>query len=139
MEDLHLAAAKNNTALESVLKNVTDMEQLVQVQILAKTITEFSNTMTSGLEAVLNHRLSHSLVPKDLLQQDFQAFQEHEARAKLTPVINDNKHVYQLTTYFTARRGQALQVYVRVPLKPDQNQAMFSLFLHKSLPTLSGD
>ena len=35
MEDLHLAAAKTRTALESVLKSVTDMEQLIQVQILA--------------------------------------------------------------------------------------------------------
>ena len=26
-----------------------------------------------------------------------------------------------------------------VPLKPDQSHAMFSLFLHKSLPTLSGE
>ena len=52
------------------------MEQLVQVQILAPTITEFSNTMTTGLEAVLNPRLSPSLVPKDLLRQDFRAFRD---------------------------------------------------------------
>ena len=49
IEDLHLAAAKTKTALETVLKNVTNMEQLVQVPILAQTITEFSNAMTTGL------------------------------------------------------------------------------------------
>ena len=47
--------------------------------------------------------------------------------------------MYQLTAFFTARRGQPLQVYVRVPLKPMENYAMFSLFIHKSLPTISGD
>ena len=67
MEDLNLAAANTKMALHSLLKNVTDMEQLIQVQILAQTITEFCNSMTAGLEAVLNHRLSPSLVPEDLL------------------------------------------------------------------------
>ena len=120
-------------------RQVTDMEQLVQVQILAQTITEFCNSMTAGLEAVLNHRLSPSLVPEDLLAEDFQAFTEEAARSHLTPVIDDHKQVYQLTAYFVAKRGKALEVYVRVPLKPDRNHAMFSLFLHKSLPTLRGE
>ena len=53
--------------------------------------------------------------------------------------INDHKQVYQLTAYFLAKIGQALQVSVRVPLKPMQNHAMFSLFLHKSLLLISGD
>ena len=39
MRDLHLAAAKTRTALQSVLKNDTDMEQPIQVQILAQTMT----------------------------------------------------------------------------------------------------
>ena len=38
VEDLHLAAAQTKPALQSVLHNVTDMEQLVQVQILAQNI-----------------------------------------------------------------------------------------------------
>ena len=139
VEHLHLAAAQTKAALQSVLKNVTDMEQLIQVQILAQTIIEFSNAMTAFLEAVLDKKLSPSLVPENLLQQDFRAFREHAAAEGLTPVIADHKQVYQLTAYFLARRGKALQVYVRVPLKPTQNHAMFSLFLHKSLPTISGE
>ena len=55
VEDLHLAAAQAKAALQSVLHNVTDMEQLVQVQILAQNIIEFSIAMTSGLEAVLSN------------------------------------------------------------------------------------
>ena len=127
-----MAAAQTKAALQSVLKNVTNMEQLIQVQILAQMISEFSNAMTAGLEAVLGNRLSPSLVPENLLQQDFTAFAEHAATEGLTPVIDDHKQVYQLTAYFLAKRGQAIQVYVRVPLKPMQNHAMFSLFLHKS-------
>ena len=115
------------------------MEQLVQVQILAQNIIKFSNAMTSGLEAVLSNKLSPSLVPENLLRQDFSAFQEQAAAQGLTPVIQDHKQVYQLTAFFVAKRGEQLQVYVRVPLKPSQNHAMFSLFLHKSLPTISGD
>ena len=134
MEDLHIATAKTKTALESILKNIMDMEQLIQVQILAQTITKFSNAMTTGLEAVLNHRLSPSLVPEDLLRQDFRAFKEHAATARLTPIIDDHKQVYQLTAFFTAKRGKALQVYVRVPLKPDQNHTMFSLFYTRASP-----
>ena len=42
------------------------MEQLIQVQILAQTIIEFSNAMTAGLEAVLGNKLSPSLVPENL-------------------------------------------------------------------------
>ena len=79
VEDLHLAAAQTKAALQSVLKNVTDMEQLIQVQILAQTIIEFSNAMTAGLEAVLDNKFSPSLVPENLLQQDFTAFSEHAA------------------------------------------------------------
>ena len=127
VEDLHLAAAQTKAALQSVLHNVTDMEQLVQVQILAQNIIEFSNAMTAGLEAVLDNKLSPSLVPENLLRQDFCAFCEHATVQGLTPVIQDHK------------QGQPLQVYVRVPLKPTENHAMFSLFLHKSLPTVSGD
>ena len=52
MKDLHLAAAQTKAALQ----NITDMEQLIQVQILAQTFTEFSNTMTAGLEEVLNNK-----------------------------------------------------------------------------------
>ena len=103
IEDLHLAAAQTKAALQSVLKNVTDMEQLIQVQILAQTIIEFSNTMTAGLEAVLGNKLSPSLVPENLLQQDFRAFSEHTAAEGLTPVIEDYNQVYQLTAYFLAR------------------------------------
>ena len=64
--------------------------------------------MTVGLEAVLHHKLSPSLVPEDLLSQDFRAFKEHAATARLTPVIDDHKQVYQLTAFFTAKRGEAL-------------------------------
>ena len=138
MEDLHLAAAQAKAALQSVLHNVTDMEQLVQVQILAQNIIEFSNAMTAGLEAVLSNKLSPSLVPEHLLRQDFNNFREQAALQGLTPVIQDHKQVYQLTAFFVAKRGEKLQVYVRVPLKPSENHAMFSLFLHKSLPTVSG-
>ena len=116
-----------------------DMEQLIQVQILAQTIIEFSNAMTAGLEAVLDNKLSPSLVPENLLRQDFIAFSKHAAAEGLTPVIEGHKQVYHLTAYFLARRGEALQVYVRVPLKPAQNHAMFSLFLQTSLPTISGE
>ena len=42
------------------------MEQLVQVQILAQNIIEFSNAMTAGLEAVLDNKLCPSLVPENL-------------------------------------------------------------------------
>ena len=115
------------------------MEQLVQVQILAQNSIEFSNTMTAGLEAVLDNKLCPSLVPENLLRQDFRAFREHAVTQGLTPVIQDHKQVYQLTAFFTAKWGQPLQVYVRVPLKPMENHAMFSLFIHKSLPTISGD
>ena len=100
-----------------VLHNVTDMEQLIQVQILAQNIIEFSNSMTAGLEAVLDNKLSPSLVPENLLRQDFRAFREHAAAEGLTPVIQDHKQVYQLTAFFIAKGGQPLQVYVRVPLK----------------------
>ena len=117
-EHLHLAAAQTMAALQSVLKNVTDMEQLIQVQILAQNIIEFSNAMTAGLEAVPDNKLSPSLVPENLLCQDFRAFREHAAAEGLTPVIQDYKQVYQLTAFFVAKRGQPLQVYVRVPLKP---------------------
>ena len=99
----------------------------------------FSNAMTAGLKAVLNNKISPSSVPEDLLRQDFRAFKEHAATVRLTPVINDHKQVYQLTAFFVAKQGEALQEYVRVPLKPDQNHTMFSLFLPKSLPTLSGE
>ena len=95
--------------------------------------------MTAGLEAVLDNTLSPSLVPENLLQQDFRAFRKHAATQGLTPVIQDHKQVYQLTAFFLARRGRPLQVYVRVPLKPTENHAMFSLFLHKSLATISRD
>ena len=115
------------------------MEQLVQVQILAQNIIEFANAMTAGLEAVLDNKLCPSLVPENLLRQDFRAFREHAGTQGLTPVIQDHKLVYQLTAFFTAKRGQPLQVYVRVPLKPVENHAMFSLFLHKSLPTINPD
>ena len=115
------------------------MEQLVQVQILAQNIIEFANAMTAGLEAVLDNKLSPSLVPENLLRQDFRAFREHAGMQGLTPVIQDHKQVYQLTAFFTAKRGQPLQVYVRVPLKPVENHSMFSLFLPKSLPTISGN
>ena len=87
VEDLHLAAAQTKAALQSVFKNVMDMEQLIQVQILAQNIIEFSNAMTAGLEAVLDNKLSPSLVPENLLQQDFRAFREHAAAEGLTPVI----------------------------------------------------
>ena len=60
------------------------MEQLIQVQILAQTIIEFSNAMTAGLEAVLGNKLGPSLVPENLLQQDFTAFAEHAATEGLT-------------------------------------------------------
>ena len=53
MEDLCLEVAKTKIALESVLKNVMDMEQLIQVQVLPETITKFSNAMTTGLETVI--------------------------------------------------------------------------------------
>ena len=86
----------------------------------------------------IRDRLSPSLVPENLLQQDFRAFSEHATTEGLTPVIEDHKQVYQLTAYFVARQGEALQVYVRVPLKPTENHAMFSLFLHKSLSTING-
>ena len=43
VENLHLVAAQTKAALQLVLKNVTDMEQLIQVQILAQTIIEVSN------------------------------------------------------------------------------------------------
>ena len=92
--------------------------------------------MTAGLEAVLDNKLCPSLVPENLLRQDFR---EHATTQGLMPVIQDHKQVYQLTAFFMAKRGQPLQVYVRVPLKPTENHAMFSLFLHKSLPTISGD
>ena len=94
VEDLHLAAAQTRAALQSVLKNVTDMEQLTQVQILAQMIIEFSNVMTAGLEAVLGNKLSPSLVPENLLQQDFTAFAEDAAAEGLTPVIDNHKQVY---------------------------------------------
>ena len=67
------------------------MEQLIQVQIMAQTIIEFSNAMTAGLEAVLDNKLSPSLVPENLLQQDLRAFSEHAATEGLTPVIEDHK------------------------------------------------
>ena len=118
MEDLHLAAAQTKAALQSVLHNVTDMEQLVQVPILAQNIIEFANAMTAGLEAVLGNKLSPSLVPENLLRQDFRAFREHAGTQGLTPVIQDHKQVHQLTAFFIAKQGQPLQVYVRVPLKP---------------------
>ena len=95
--------------------------------------------MTAGLEAVLDNKLSPSLDPENLLQQDFRAFREHAAAEGLTPVIQDHKQVYQLPAFFIAKRGRPLLVGVRVPLKPTENHAMFSLFLHKSLPTISGD
>ena len=62
-------------------------------------------------------------MPEDLLRQDFWAFKEHTATARLTSVIDDHKEVYQLTAFFTAKRGKALQVYARVPLKLGQNHA----------------
>ena len=127
VEDLHLAAAQTKAALQSVLHNVTDMEQLVQVQILAQNIIEFANAMTAGLEAVLDNKLSPSLVPENLLRQDFRAFREHAGTQGLTPVIQDHKQVYQLTAFFTAERGQKLQVYVRVPLKPVQNLSLIHI------------
>ena len=67
VEDLHLAAAQTKAALQSVLHNVTDMEQLVQVQILAQNIIEFANAMTAGLEAVLSNNclLYTSPSPRD--------------------------------------------------------------------------
>ena len=77
VEDLHLAAAQTKAALQSVLHNVTDMKQLVQVQILVQNIIEFSNAMTAGMEAVLNNKLSPSLIPENLLRQDFRTFREH--------------------------------------------------------------
>ena len=118
VEDLHLAAAQTKAALQSVLHNVTDMEQLVQVQILAQNIIKFSNAMTAGLEAALDNKLSPSLVPENLLRRDFR---EHATVQGLTPVIQDHKQVYQLTAFFVAKRGQPLQVYVWVPLKPTEN------------------
>ena len=106
---------------------------------MAHNIIEFSNAMTAGLEAVLDNKLSPSFVPENLLRQDFKAFREHASAEGLTPVIEYHKQVYQLTAFFLARRGRALQVFIRVPLKPTENHAMFSLFLHKSLPTISGE
>ena len=97
---------RTKAALQSVLHNVTDMEQLVQVQILAQNIIDFSNAMTSGLEAVLDNKLSPSLVPENLLQQDFRAFREHVAAQGLTPVIQDHKQVYQLTARHSFRDVQ---------------------------------
>ena len=101
VEDLHLAAAQTRAALQLVLHNVTDMEQLVQVQILAQNIIEFSNAMTAGLEVVLDNKLCPSLVPENLLRQDFRAFREDAGTQGLTPVIQDHKQVYQLTVFFT--------------------------------------
>ena len=74
VEHLHLAAAQTKAALQSVLKNVTDMEQLIQVQILAQTIIEFSNAMTAFLEAVLDKKLSPSLVPENLCSRTSEPF-----------------------------------------------------------------
>ena len=70
---------------------------------MAQNIIEFSNAMTAGLEAVLDNKLSPSLVPENLLRQDFKAFREHAAAEGLTPVIEDHKQIYQLTAFFLAK------------------------------------
>ena len=64
--------------------------------------------MTAGLEAVLDNKLSPSLVQENLLQQDFRAFREHAAAEGLIRVIQDHKQVYQLTAFFIAKRGRPL-------------------------------
>ena len=43
-KNLHLAAAQTKAALQWVLKNITDMEQLIQVQILAQTIIKCNDS-----------------------------------------------------------------------------------------------
>ena len=66
MDILNLAATHSRIALQFILTNVADIEQLVQMQILAKSITKFCNSATAGLDSVLKQQLSPSLVPKPL-------------------------------------------------------------------------
>ena len=139
MDILNLAATHSRIALQSILSNVSDIEQLLQMQILAESITEFCNSATNGLDSVLKHQLSPSLVPEATLSEDFAQLVETAKRLHLTPVVTDHKQVYQLTAYFTARTGQPLEVFVRIPLKPDRDHLMYTLSTHKSLPTLNGD
>ena len=56
------------------------MEQLIRVQILAQNIIEFPNAMTAGLEAVLDNKLSPSLVSENLLGQDFRPSKKTRSR-----------------------------------------------------------
>ena len=139
MDILNLAATHSRIALQSILTNVSDIEQLLQMQILAESITEFCNSATTGLDSVLKHQLSPSLVPEATLSEDFAQLLQTAKRMHLLPVITDHKQVYQLTAYFTARTGQPLEVFVWIPLKPDHDHMMYTLFAHKSLPTLNGD
>ena len=139
MDILNLAATHTRIALKSVLSNVSDIEQLLQMQILAESITEFCNSAATGLDSVLKHQLSPSLVPETTLSEDFAQLVQTAKDLHLTPVIRDHKQVYQLTAYFNARTGKPLEVFVRIPLKPDHDHMMYTLFTHKSLPTLNGD
>ena len=76
VQDLHLAAVQTKAALQSVLKNVTDMEQLIQVQILAQTILEFSNAMTAGLSrSSARQQAKPEIGPREIIAAGLQGLQ----------------------------------------------------------------
>ena len=63
--------------------------------------------------------LSPSLVPENLLRQDFRAFREHATVQGLTPVIQDHKQVYQLSRYIFST------ILSCVSKKPERKKAVY--------------
>ena len=99
---------------------LTIMARYLKIQSATDELLAYTRSLTTGILAILDRRISPSLIRPDEGSKAFTKLTKRAEQAGLHPVVEDFRQIYQLPASFRTGEEGGLEVVIKVPLRQEE-------------------
>ena len=122
-------------AIHMIQANAMSQASIITLESAVIEMTSDSQRFFTGLDDLLDHKLSMEIVAEQDMTREFEELQHALREEGFETVFQSAAQVYQLPATFVVRNSSVI-IVVKVPVIPNEDVDEFHLFQHLQLPVL---
>ena len=122
-------------AIQMIKMNTMSQASIITLESAVLEMTGDSQQFFTGLDDLLDHKLSMEIVKESNMKKEFEELQYALRKEGFETVFQSVAQVYQLPATFVVRNTSVI-IVVKVPVIPNEDVDEFHLFQHLQLPVL---